>query len=71
MSDEGWELHVEEHDILELLAHRWNAQARDLDPDWPEGYDESVWFDSQQHENQGHAAGLRQAAGELLTLINR
>lgn len=65
------ELAVEElTEVVEQLAYRWQRQAKELDPEWPD-YDEKIVYDSQEHENQGTAAGLRQAAGELLTLIDR
>ena len=34
-------------------------------------YDETIMYDSDQHENQGFASGLRYAALELLKLIDR
>jgi RNA polymerase-binding transcription factor DksA len=53
---------------LEQLAYAWYAQAIELDHEWPD-HDETVVDDSETAEYVGHAAGLRQAAIELLEAI--
>ena len=55
--------------ILECLAHRWRREADELDP--PGSHDDMVADTIEQAGYIGHAEGLRQAAGELLTLIDR
>lgn len=57
-------------DRLESFAYELYWQAVAVDPDWPD-YDETIMYDSDQHENQGFAAGLRYASTELLKLIDR
>jgi hypothetical protein len=57
-------------DALEQTAYGWYRQAVELDPEWP-NYDDTISDTTEQAEYQGHAAGLRQAAVELLRAIHR
>jgi hypothetical protein len=57
-------------ELLETLAFAWAKMARDLDPQWP-NYESNVRPDPEVAENEGHASGLRSAAGQLLEFIGR
>jgi len=57
-------------DLLEQLAYAWGRIAREHDKEWP-NYESNVRPDPEVAENEGHAAGLRYAAGQLLELIGR
>ena len=54
-------------DLLEALAYTWGRLAREHDAEWP-NYDSELQPNA---ENEGHASGLRYAAGQLLELIGR
>lgn len=57
-------------DELESLAYRWGQESVDNDPDWPY-HDDTVTISTEEADAQGVAAGLRQAAVDLLDAIGR